>query len=220
MTLDLINFVPNTKIKASEVNSNFAQIGEELSLTQGTVEQLNSIVTVGVVPTGSVFYFAGSSVPDGYLLCDGRAVSRSTYATLYTRIGTTYGSGDGTTTFNLPNLKDRYIKGKGDSTSVGATGNAAVGGHTHYYQGTTGGVNANKTGGFNITRAGASDAYGLVKTASHGYGYGEGSNDDYGSGTISMNIEHGHGYSGTTANNAEGVVNEPANIVLLPCIKY
>lgn len=219
MTLDLINFVPNTKIKSSEVNNNFNQIAEDLSLTQGTVEQLNSIVTVGVVPTGSVFYFAGASVPDGYLLCDGSAVSRSTYATLYTRIGTTYGSGDGTTTFNLPNLKDRYIKGKGDSTSVGTTGEAAVGGHTHGYAGTTGGMNANTTGSFGISRAGVQDASGFV-TVVNGYGYGEGSYSASSSGSVSMDIEHGHAYSGTTYNNAEGVVNEPKNIVLLPCIKY
>lgn len=221
MTLNLINFVPNTKIKSSEVNSNFAQIGEELSLTQGTVEQLNSIVTVGVVPTGSVFYFAGASVPDGYLLCDGSAVSRSTYATLYTRIGTTYGSGDGSTTFNLPNLKDRYIKGKGDSTSVGETGNATVGDHTHDYSGSisssgdhqhyytwTSGNYASNYG--NISAPGGNTIDSVTEhnnTTTYGFG-----DSGYGN--------HTHSYSGTTDSNATDVVNEPNNIVLLPCIKY
>lgn len=54
-------------------------------------------------PTGAVMAFAGSSAPEGWLVCDGSAVSRTTYADLFAVIGTTYGSGDGSTTFNLPN---------------------------------------------------------------------------------------------------------------------
>ena len=52
-----------------------------------------------------------ASAPTGYLLCDGTAVSRTTYAGLYAVIGTTYGIGDGTTTFNLPNMKGRVPVG-------------------------------------------------------------------------------------------------------------
>jgi microcystin-dependent protein len=55
--------------------------------------------------------FAGSSAPSGYLLCDGTAVNRTTYATLFGIIGTTYGVGNGSTTFNLPNLKGRVPVG-------------------------------------------------------------------------------------------------------------
>ena len=54
-------------------------------------------------PTGAVMAFAGSSAPEGWLVCDGSAVSRTTYADMFAVIGTTYGSGDGSTTFNLPN---------------------------------------------------------------------------------------------------------------------
>lgn len=57
------------------------------------------------LPSGAVSMFAGSAAPQGFLLCDGSAVSRTTYATLYSTIGTTYGTGDGNSTFNLPNLK-------------------------------------------------------------------------------------------------------------------
>lgn len=60
---------------------------------------------------GKIEHYAGSSVPDGYLLCDGSAVSRSQYKALFTAIGTTWGVGDGSTTFNLPNLIDRVIWG-------------------------------------------------------------------------------------------------------------
>ncbi len=63
------------------------------------------------MPTGSVLAFAGSSAPAGWLLCYGQAVSRATYAGLYAVIGTTYGTGDGSTTFNLPDLRGRTVAG-------------------------------------------------------------------------------------------------------------
>lgn len=61
----------------------------------------------------------------GRLLCDGRAVSRSTYADLFTAIGTTYGVGDGSLTFNLPDFRDRFPKGK-NAEALGATGGSAT----------------------------------------------------------------------------------------------
>lgn len=67
-----------------------------------------------VMPAGAVIPFAGSSAPTGYLLCYGQAVSRTTYATLFSAISTTYGSGDGSTTFNLPDLRGRVAVGKDD----------------------------------------------------------------------------------------------------------
>lgn len=75
-------------------------------------------------PIGSVVAFAGSVAPSGYLLCDGSAVSRSTYAKLFAIIGTTYGSGNGSTTFNVPDLRGRVAVGKnaGSFASLGATG--------------------------------------------------------------------------------------------------
>lgn len=60
-------------------------------------------------PIGTIEAFSGSTAPNGYLMCDGSAVSRNAYADLFAVIGTTYGSGDGSTTFNLPNLKGRTI---------------------------------------------------------------------------------------------------------------
>ena len=64
-------------------------------------------------PAGTVNPFAGSSAPSGWLLCDGRStgISRTTYADLFAVIGTTYGTGDGSTTFNLPDLRGRVIAG-------------------------------------------------------------------------------------------------------------
>ena len=71
---------------------------------------------------GAVVAFAGSTSPAGWLLCDGSAVSRTTYAALFAVIGTTYGSGNGSTTFNLPNLIDRFIQGNSTSGTVKSAG--------------------------------------------------------------------------------------------------
>ena len=67
-------------------------------------------------PIGTIIAFAGyNSIPTGYLVCDGSAISRKTYAQLYAVIGNTYGAGNGSTTFNVPNLKGRYIEGQNTS---------------------------------------------------------------------------------------------------------
>lgn len=71
---------------------------------------------------GTVAAFAGNSLPDGWLLCNGSAVSRTAYVTLFSVIGTMYGTGDGSTTFSLPNLTDRFIQGNGSSGVVKSAG--------------------------------------------------------------------------------------------------
>ena len=81
--------------------------------------------TLSIVPSGSVIPFAGSTAPQGYLLCDGREVSRADYPYLFDAIGTTYGEGDGNTTFNLPNLQDKFIEGAG-TNAVGTEMSAGL----------------------------------------------------------------------------------------------
>jgi hypothetical protein len=71
-------------------------------------------------PPGAVMAFARSSVPTGWLKCNGAAVSRTTYADLFAAIGTTYGAGDGSTTFNLPDLRGEFIRGHDDGRGVDA----------------------------------------------------------------------------------------------------
>lgn len=71
----------------------------------------NPIISIPSIPSGSMIMWLTMSAPTGFLLCDGTAVSRTTYAGLYAVIGTTYGTGDGTTTFNLPNMKGRVPVG-------------------------------------------------------------------------------------------------------------
>lgn len=72
-------------------------------------------------PAGSMLPFAGSAAPVGWLLCYGQAVSRATYSVLFTAISTTYGSGDGSTTFNLPDLRGRVVAGKDDMGGTSAS---------------------------------------------------------------------------------------------------
>lgn len=71
------------------------------------IEQLLKLI----IPTGLITPFGGASAPDGFLLCDGANVSRTTYADLFAVIGTNYGNGDGSSTFGLPNLKGRVPVG-------------------------------------------------------------------------------------------------------------
>jgi len=104
--------------------ANFGQIGTAIS---------------AAMPTGSITMYAASSAPSGFLLCNGDPVSRSSYSTLFGIIGTTYGSGDGLTTFNLPNLTQRFPLGKatsGTGASLGSTGGAIDHSHSvpaHYH---------------------------------------------------------------------------------------
>lgn len=71
-----------------------------------------------LVPTGAILPYGGSSAPSNYLLCDGTAVSRSTYSTLFGVISTSFGVGDGSTTFNLPDFRNRVPMGAGTGTKV------------------------------------------------------------------------------------------------------
>jgi microcystin-dependent protein len=70
-----------------------------------------------LVPTGTVIWVATPTVPANYLECNGQAVSRNTYINLFAAISTTFGSGDGSTTFNLPDLRDYFVRGYNSTTS-------------------------------------------------------------------------------------------------------
>lgn len=84
------------------------------------------------MPPGITLPYGGAAAPSGYLLCDGSAVSRTTYAGLFAILSTTYGAGDGSTTFNVPDLRQRFPMGKavsGTGSTLGGTGGAID--HTH-----------------------------------------------------------------------------------------
>ncbi len=81
---------------------------------------------IGVTATGMMMAFGSAVPPDGWQVCDGSPVSRTDFAALFSVIGTTWGIGDGTTTFNLPNLIDRFLVGAGAAPVGGTGGNASV----------------------------------------------------------------------------------------------
>lgn len=110
-----------------------------LGVTIGGVEmsprtQLTSAAyAMNGVPPGTILNYGGTSVPAGYLICDGSAVSRTTYASLFASIGTAFGIGNGTTTFNLPDLRGRFVRGVDASANLDpdkATRTAVNGGNS------------------------------------------------------------------------------------------
>jgi microcystin-dependent protein len=93
------------------------------------------------IPTATIVPWSSASVPSGFLECDGTAVSRTTYATLFGIVGTTYGAGDGSTTFNVPDLQDNTPVGKSGTKALASTGGA----NTVAATGNVGGSTANAT---------------------------------------------------------------------------
>lgn len=88
----------------------------------GAVETLITQASQAVkLYPGLILPYGGSTAPTGYMLCDGSAISRETYSALFTAIGTVFGTGDGSTTFNIPDLRGKFIRGLGgDSGLLGA----------------------------------------------------------------------------------------------------
>lgn len=184
-------------------------------------------------PIGAIFDYAGSTAPSGYFLCYGQAISRSTYADLFAAIGTTYGSGDGSTTFNLPDCRGRSRFGKDDMGGAGASRltNAASGvsgdtlgatggaqtvtltesqmpAHTHTLSGSTSSGGAHTHTTFLSPTGGA---------AAPGGGFVAGS----GSSSTSSNGAHTHTLSGSAASTGGGGAhnNVPPAIVFNTIIR-
>jgi microcystin-dependent protein len=82
-----------------------------VTFSTGWLDLATASGATAVLPPGAITAFGGGAAPDGWLLCDGAAVSRTVYSLLFTAIGTTYGAGDGTSTFNVPNLKGKVMAG-------------------------------------------------------------------------------------------------------------
>lgn len=158
------------------------------------VSDILALAATSSVPVGTVIDYAGSSEPSGWLFCYGQAISRTTYADLFTALGTTYGSGDGSTTFNLPDLRGRVVAGKDNmggstasritsggsgitGTTLGASGGAEthtlttaqLASHTHGPGSGTAFLNV-QVGGSLSTTSGGSDWSSSSATASAGSG--------------------------------------------------
>jgi microcystin-dependent protein len=146
------------------------------------------------VPAGTVISVAMNSAPSGYLKCNGAAVSRTTYATLFSAIGTTYGVGDGSTTFNVPELRGEFVRGWDDARgidsgrAIGTTQQDAFQGHYH---------SMNAINGTNTGATGTTSSAQATSVTSTGAPITDGTN-------------------GTPRTAAE---TRPRNVSLLYCIK-
>lgn len=147
----------------------------------------SAIAGASIIPPGQYGFFAMSSLPAGWLLCSGAAVSRTTYAALFGAIGAVYGSGDGTTTFNLPNFQGYFPRGLNTtgsgpdpSRALGTVQTDMVGPHNHLngtgyagvdqaftYGTTTSGMPGDATtGAFHADTGGGSTQQGYTSTSS------------------------------------------------------
>lgn len=102
-TMEAWKDFPDEELSTSEID-------DIKALVDNAIDQLMRPVVV--IPVGSMTMFSSPTIPDKWLLCDGSAVSRSTYADLFAVVGTTYGVGNGTTTFNLPDMVGRSPMGR------------------------------------------------------------------------------------------------------------
>lgn len=198
-----------------------------------TQEKLNSSVTL--VPTGAVMPFAMNSAPSGWLAADGTAVSRTIYAALFAAIGTTYGTGDGNSTFNLPDLRGIFVRGINSQTISGVTYSGgtigtkrgdSVGPHTHSgsVENHQHNIIANATGSsatWNTINIDNND-YLAARAESTGT-----SNWSYTlrgvstSATLGLTSSNGAQTITTTSQSPVGTTEtRPANIALLYCIKF
>ena len=154
------------------------------------------------VAVGTVIAVAGKTIPDGYLLCNGAAVSRSAYANLFQAIGTTYGRGDGSTTFNLPDLNYRFVEGTVTANNVGTKKNAGLP---------------------NITGKVMLGNYPLLTSAHEGAFFGSdyGVADRHGQDSI-KNVPTTFSLDASRSSAVYGKSStvQPASLCLLHCIKY
>lgn len=149
----------------------------------------------GGLNPGFVAPFAGTTAPDGWLVCDGSAISRTTYANLFAAIGTTYGPGNGTTTFNVPNISDCFVQGG----TPGTTHNASLPNITGSFGAVGTGSTAAATGCFAKTQSG-----GKIQAYSNGY---------------EQNISFDANRSSSIYDSSTTTV-QPKSVEMSYCIKY
>lgn len=184
-------------------------------------ERLNEIATgvsrLSTVPTGAGFLWYTNTAPAGYLLCDGSAVSRETYAALFVLWGTTWGIGNGTTTFNLPDLRQRIPIGKAASGTAGTLGGTfgsinhdhAIGSHTHSI--TSDGSHTHSTPNHTHAISGVGNAQLFVSGSSITVRAASTQND--GSGTTGSAGTHDHGGTTGSASGTSGSGNPPCLVI-------
>ncbi|MDR3323131.1 MAG: tail fiber protein [Zoogloeaceae bacterium] len=164
------------------------------------------------VPVGTIIHFAAPVAPDGYLFCDGAALSRTDFAGLFSVIGTIYGAGDGSTTFNIPDCCGKFDRcwdngGEVDPGRVfGSSQDSQNLAHTHNLSGTaqSAGSHTHTIIGYGGLTAGSMSVWAMGGTVSK---------------STAAAGDHTHTLSGTASSSGENE-SRPINIAFLFCIKY
>jgi microcystin-dependent protein len=188
-----------------------------------------SFTTVSGVPSGSVFCMAVATVPSGYLECNGAAVSRTTYSVLFAVIGTAYGTGDGSNTFNLPDLRGEFIRGfdngKGTDSGRSIASSQSAQNASHNHSISLSGTTSNKSLTGSVTRiAETMAAFGTAsgvfsKTANIQTGTTPNATDTSPAGGFSMDASHDHTFSASGTSGSQGGEARPRNIAMMYVIK-
>jgi microcystin-dependent protein len=171
-------------------------------------------------PAGSVIMMAANSLPAGYLKCNGAAVSRTTYALLFGVVGTIYGVGNGSTTFNLPDLRGEFIRGWDDSRgidagrSIGSFQSEEFKAHTHTGSTDTAGSHSHAS----IRAMFSGNDGGFPGTGSQNLRTGAASQNIAGLNSFSMPAAGDHFHTLSIASSG-GSETRPRNIAMLYCIK-
>jgi microcystin-dependent protein len=170
------------------------------------------------IPTATIVPWSDSSVPTGFLECNGAAVSRSTYSALFAIVGTTYGAGDGSSTFNVPDLQDNVPVGKSNNKALASTGGA----NTVASTGNVGGSTANATlstgqlasHSHSVPRDGPTNdpASGNLGRAKFGQNAGPG---NFNSGGAGSGQGHSHNMSATFSGDATSVLQPYLAIIYI-----
>ena len=166
-------------------------------------------------PAGAVIFYAKNSPPTGYLKANGAVVSRSTYAALFAAIGTTFGAGDGSTTFNVPDLRGQFLRGWVDNGSVDS-GRAFGSGQAHAYlnHAHTASGSTNTTGAHTHTINPGTSQYSGTSGSSNGI-------SNMAASSTSSAGDHSHTLTVTVNNSTTGgTETRPVNVALLACIKF
>jgi microcystin-dependent protein len=202
----------NEVLQAGDLNGNFAALQAQVAAAQ--------------VPPGVVTAFAGPVAPPGYLLCNGDAVNRADYPALYAAIGTVHGSGNGATTFNLPDYRGRFLRGvdgtagrdpdsakRGAAANGGNAGNSVgsvqdplVGRHTH-----------------GVTDPGHGHALNIDIALGGLWTYGEGQPNNWGVNQGAHQpaaVRAANATTGISVDNAGGSETRPTNAYVNYIIKY
>lgn len=189
------------------VTTSTAELNFVDGVTSAIQPQLDAkAATSAGVPSGAVAHFAMNTAPTGWLKANGAAVSRTTYATLFAAIGTTFGVGDGSTTFNLPDLRGQFTRNWADNGSIDS-GRAFGSTQTDAYQGHWHSVTIPALSNTQVGRDG---------------GGGSGSGNLRADGAPDVNYPFATFPSSDGVNGTPRTASEtrPTNIALLACIKY